>query len=163
MTNPPSNNGHHKSNGKPKKPAKKKAPATRKAGQPKAITGEKEKVLLAFIQAGGSRTKAAEYVGIHTSTIENEARRNPQFLDKLTHAEATSYQKHLSNVANAGGDDWRASAFLLERKWRKEFGRQLDVNQNLTSEIAIRVAGMTPEQARDALATRLAGLLPEEG
>jgi hypothetical protein len=40
---------------------------------PRVLTPEKQKEVQAFIQGGDSGTKAAENVGIHPSTIANEA------------------------------------------------------------------------------------------
>ena len=48
-------------------------------GRPRALNFEEQAQILAFISAGGSRCKAAQCVGIHPSTIANEAQANPDF------------------------------------------------------------------------------------
>jgi hypothetical protein len=134
-------NGHDPLNAK-KAPTKKKTPPKDKPagdgqskhgpskhiGRPRSLTPEKKQQVLAFLAGGGSRRKAAAYVGISLTTIADEAKRDEQFSDDLSRAEASSYFRHLQNVSKAGEKDWRASAFLLERKWPEEFGKTQTVN-----------------------------------
>ena len=100
----------------------------RPIGRPRALTPDKINQVLAFLAAGGSRKKAAEYVGVSVTTIADEAKRNEDFSDRLTRAESSCYMRHLQNVSKAGDKDWRASSFLLERKWPEEFGKRTDIN-----------------------------------
>lgn len=143
-------------NGKPAKSVEPPKPAV--MGAPRKIDDPVIRAaIVAFVSAGGSRTKAADHVGIHASTIENEARRNPDFLESLTHAEATNYMTHIKNVSNAGADDWRASAFILERKWPGEFGKvDTHYNKNVDDE---RISGVADDKQREAIINRLRGIL----
>jgi hypothetical protein len=97
--------------------------AKRPVGRPRVLTEDKKHQVLAFVAGGGSRKKAAAYVAVSVTTLADEARRNPDFSDRLEQAEATCYIRHLQNVSQAGTKDWKASAFLLERKWPEEFGK----------------------------------------
>jgi hypothetical protein len=110
-----------------KYPKRKRKPpngaARRPVGRPRALTDEKKRQVLAFIAGGGSRKKAAAYVAVSVTTLADEAGRDAVFADRLEQAEATCYYRHLQNVAQAGSKDWKASAFLLERKWPDEFGK----------------------------------------
>ena len=76
----------------------------------------------AFIKAGGGRRKAAEFVGISLERLVAEEKKSEKFAQRLASAQATSYKTHLANVSGAGEDDWRASAWLLERMFPDEFG-----------------------------------------
>jgi hypothetical protein len=99
----------------------------RPVGRPRALTDEKKRQVLAFIAGGGSRKKAGEYVGVSVTTIADEARRDDDFADRLSQAEASCYYRHLQNVSRAGERDWRASAFLMERKWPEEFSKAAEM------------------------------------
>jgi hypothetical protein len=99
-------------------------------GRPRVLTSEKKQQVLAFIAGGGSRKMAAAYVGVSVTTLADEARRDEPFAVRLEQAEAACYFRHLQNVANAGGKDWKASAFLLERKWANEFGKTTTTQVN---------------------------------
>ncbi len=52
-----------------------------------------------------------------------------EFLTALNESEADFFQVHIDNIARAGKTNWQASAWLLERRRAKEFGRksQIDV------------------------------------
>jgi hypothetical protein len=99
-------------------------------GRPRALTDDKKRQVLAFIAGGGSRKKAAAYVAVSVTTLADEAKRDAEFADHLEQAEATCYFRHLQNVAQAGAKDWKASAFLLERKWPEEFGKTTTTQVN---------------------------------
>ena len=71
----------------------------RPIGRPRALTPDKINQVLAFLAAGGSRKKAAEYVGVSVTTIADEAKRNEDFSDRLTRAESSCYMRHLQNVS----------------------------------------------------------------
>jgi len=74
--------------------------------------------ILDVIARGGSRSDAAKLAGIAVSTIQNEGTRDAKFLEGLTRAEADCKMRHLRVLNDSG--DWRASAWLLSRKWPDE-------------------------------------------
>jgi hypothetical protein len=155
-------NGNGKANGKQRKNGKaKKKPAV--MGAPRKLTDTKVEELISLIAGGLSRVKAAELMGIHASTIANEAGRNPEFLDSLTRAEAECCKSHVDVITKAGKEDvagdWRASAFLLERKFKKEFAKEVRVDKKVSGTVEHRVAGLMPDQVREQLALRREELL----
>ena len=99
-------------------------------GRPRALDKAKKMAIVAYISAGGSQRLAAKFVGYSPSTIRNEANRNPEFMDSLTRAEAECalvLLKTITTAATAGADgDWLAAAWLLERKFPQDFGRDRD-------------------------------------
>lgn len=127
------------------------------AGRSHAMGEATQAKVLEFIAEGGSRKKACEYVGVGHSAITEEARRNAQFQDRLTRAEAECYLTHVKTVAKASTEDtagdWKAAAFLLERKFRDEYGKELKIDQ--TASLNVRVAGLSPEESKAELALHL--------
>jgi hypothetical protein len=99
-------------------------------GRPRALDAAKKKAVLAYIAAGGSQRMAAGFVGCHASTIRNEADRDPDFLDSLTRAEGQCAITLIGAITDAAttkfDGDWRAAAWLLERKFPQDFGRDRD-------------------------------------
>jgi len=148
-----------------RKPAKKK-PASRikrdRPGQPPKLTPEKKKATEAFISAGGSQRLAAGHVGCHHSTIRNEADRDPQFLASLTRAEAQCALVLLRTViaaATIGIDgDWRAAAWLLERKFPKDFGKDRDDSAEMEPTQIVKILVETRQEAKEYV--RMSSLMP---
>jgi hypothetical protein len=68
--------------------------------------------------------------------------------------------KHVETLDKAAAGeiagDWRAAAFLLERKFREEFGRELKIDQTTTARISL--TGLSQDEARAAVRNRIAGI-----
>lgn len=106
---------------------KAKPPPKRKRGRPKGsgtvLTSDVRREIIAILTIGGSRNDAADYVGVDRSTLETakmEAH-HADFLRQVKKAEAKGKAYHLRRIHNA--EPWQASAWMLERKYRAEFGR----------------------------------------
>ena len=68
-----------------------------------------------------------------------------EFLDKITCAKAKSEAALVAKIHEAGKDDWRAYAFLLERRFPNQWGKRERLDVNLF-ELSVRLAvqsGMT--------------------
>lgn len=135
---------------KPRKPAAKKKPATKKAapkkkaGRPRVLTDEKKTQVLAFISAGGSRVRAAAYVGVGCTVLADEQQRDPIFSESLTQAEANCEMIHLGKVNQA--DDWRASAWFLARKFPAQWAEVKKL-----AETDAKGQDLTPEERERAI------------
>jgi len=133
-------------------------------GRPRALTVAKKETILAYVSAGGSQRLAAKFVGCHHSTIRNEADRDPHFLASLTRAEAQCALALLDAITRAAttkaDGDWRAAAWLLERKWAQDFGkdRDLSAEQEPTQIQKILVENREEAQAY----VRMSSLMPRE-
>jgi len=79
-----------------------------------------QKVLSAV--AGGLNVQdACAVVGISKQTLYNHINADPDFATEFEKAQVSFKLSHLRNVANASQNDWRASAWILERKFKDEF------------------------------------------
>lgn len=110
----------------------------RKAGRPKGsglkITDEKKKEILAVLTMGGSRNIAADYVSVGRTTLLSLIDRDAQFSEQVKKAEAMGQIKHLQTIDKA--KVWQASAWMLERKWPQEFGRNQQQQESNTEKLA---------------------------
>ena len=55
--------------------------------------------------------------------VRKDERRYVQFVQATTRARAAAVQKRVSNIRDAASEDWRASAWLLERMKPEEWGK----------------------------------------
>jgi hypothetical protein len=92
-------------------------------GRPFALDPAKRDIVGALVAQGYSLTKAAQFVGCTVKTIRNDAQRNPEFAEQLRYSYLNSRLQPLQNVRAAGGDDWRAAAWMLERTEPECFAR----------------------------------------
>ena len=89
----------------------------------KPISEIKQREILALLSVGCSRRTAARYVNCTQKAIDELAQANPDFAEKLRRAEANMEIESIKNMFNAAKQEknWRASAWLLERKSPEEF------------------------------------------
>lgn len=117
----------------PRKKAKKagKSGTTGRRMARTVLTKERRQRIVEGIEKGFTRSLAARYAGISESTLykwlaDGRERKTPaatELAEAVTRAELASIAKHVGNIENAGSGDWRASAWLLERRHRDEFGK----------------------------------------
>ncbi|MBR5161448.1 MAG: hypothetical protein IKW80_07440 [Thermoguttaceae bacterium] len=79
-----------------------------------------------LLSVGCSRRTAARYVNCTQKAIDELAQANPDFAEKLRKAEANLEIESIKNMFNAAKQEknWRASAWLLERKSPEEFQKK---------------------------------------
>jgi hypothetical protein len=82
--------------------------------------------VLALIKLGCSRRLAAEMAGCAHTTIARAAERDPVFAGELADAECHVDVSSLTRIqeASAENKNWRAAAWMLERRHPDEFGRR---------------------------------------
>lgn len=104
-----------------------------KVGRPSVFTEPIKKVLLESVQAGQSFAQACRRARIDPSTLSHwaaevdeigEKSKYFQFINDLMQAEATGQLALILTVKSATKADWKAAAWLLERKWPDEYGRK---------------------------------------
>ena len=92
----------------------------------KPISEIKQREILVLLSVGCSRRTAARYVNCTQKAIDELAQANPDFAEKLRKAEANLEIESIKNMFNAAKQEknWRASAWLLERKSPEEFQKK---------------------------------------
>lgn len=102
--------------------------------RPTKFTRETVDRLLAAIRAGLPYHLAAEAAGISETTFYEwqrgqfprgaDKQLKAQFSEELTRARGGSAARLISIINQAAPQDWRAAAWILERRFRQEFGKQ---------------------------------------
>ena len=95
-------------------------------GRPPVLDDEKRRVLLKLLNKGCSRRTAAIAVECSPATITQTAQRDPEFAKQLNHAESKLEKKLLGRLNKASKKEryWRATGWLLERKFPDEYARR---------------------------------------
>ena len=99
-----------------------KATDRRSVGRLRAFTAEKKIELFAALAMGASRQIACDSICISVDTLVREELRDDDFAVSLKKAEADCQLYHLARVRQ-GGNSWQSSAWMLERKWWREYSR----------------------------------------
>ena len=107
------------------------------AGRPSKISAEVQKDICDALKVGNYRMVACEYAGIAHSTFKDwmarargtSKRKNGgdqyvAFAAAVKKAEAQAHVRNVTIVQNAGKKYWHASAWWLERKYPKMWGKQ---------------------------------------
>lgn len=112
-------------------PPKKSKPPT-KTGRPCLLTKERQAQLMNAIADGVPLKQAAMLAGISYDSLNRwrargEAFNAPlifrQFCKALERANAKAMHRLVTNINEAGKSDWRASAWMLERRFGDEFAK----------------------------------------
>lgn len=94
----------------------------KKRGRPRALDEAKKREICALVAAGASISRASRYVGCTDTTVLNEARRNRDFAEKLRRAQGKAEMEPLNAIRSKAKTNWRAAAYLLERRDEEEKG-----------------------------------------
>lgn len=130
---------------------------TRKIGRPTKLTAAVQRKIVKAIKAGATHDLAALYAGIsRTSFYDWKARGEAgeegftNFSDAIELAEGKGAVDLLEKIKTAAQDpkEWRAGAWLLERRYPDMYGRQkLDINHSGT--VALTWADMIRQSRGD--------------
>lgn len=85
------------------------------------LTEDDLQCALYILRDGGSRGDAADIIGIGPSTLDKLAARNPMWEAAMKRAEALGKLILIKKVRN-GDSHWQSAAWVLERKFRYEYG-----------------------------------------
>lgn len=109
----------------------KKKPA-KKPGRPTLLNPTRQAALLKAIEQGMPLKQAAAIAGMSYDTLNNWQNRGEnesappefrQFCQLLRHSQAVAMQVHVSSICDAAKRDWRAAAWMLERRCPEDFAR----------------------------------------
>jgi len=112
------------------------------AGRRLMLNKELINQICVFIENGNANKDACSFVGISEATFyswivsaeeilagkKRKSKKNViylEFLESLKGAEAKFRAFHVGNINAASKKEWTASAWMLERRYPKEFGRRL--------------------------------------
>lgn len=109
--------------------------------RPTKFTPETVRAILTGIRAGLPYRLAAEAAGVSYQAFnEWQQGRFPrgadkdlrvEFLDQLTRARGESARRLRALISTAAVDDWRAAAWMLERRFPKDFARDASLYERL--------------------------------
>lgn len=112
---------------------RKKTPDTAPSslGRPTKLTPDVQTRLEAALKAGATQELAAMRAGIGVSTFYAWKKKAEEgdadfkdFLDVIDSAAAEGAMKALEKITAAMDDDWKAAAWILERRYPEMYGRQ---------------------------------------
>lgn len=107
-------------------------------GRPTKLNTTTKRRLLKAFRLGSTVERACGAAGILPATFYNWMNRGEaaksgiylEFFEEVKKAQEFAYQKALGHVHDAMAENWTAAAWYLERRHRKEFGK----NEHITHE-----------------------------
>jgi hypothetical protein len=99
--------------------------------RPTRLTPEVQEAVCEAIRNGATYQAASEAAGIAYATF-NEWRKDARlkyvkFSEAVTRANADAQLDLLAKIGNQADKDWRAAAWILERRFKNDFGAAVDV------------------------------------
>ncbi len=140
------------------KPAPK--PAKKKTGRKLLLNEALIEKISEHLENGATYQAAASMSGISNSTLKSWMQKGNEAIEKdidniyvafvsaVTHARENWKQSLVEQIRQAGTEDWRALAWLLERQFPKEYGRKLELDGSLdnNTERTVKVEFVKPKK-----------------
>ena len=118
------------------------------AGRPKAITKDKEKILVSCFTDGLTDEETAFYCGISAKTIQRL--RAGELSPTVKKAALDRKMQYLRKLRDGDRADWPRIAWYLERTWAMQFAKpevQLQINNNTLNQTVNNTLIVTAEVA----------------
>ena len=123
-------------------------------GKPTKLTPQVKKRILTAIRQGSPFEHAAEFGGVHRTTLykwikagEDGEQPYAAFLEEFYKAQADAVQVLLKRINDAAANgDWKAAAWILERRHREHFGRNVEVSGPQGGAIDLRLVNPPDDQ-----------------
>ncbi len=96
----------------------------------KMILQEQWEAALQAISSGMTKKDAIALSGISEAAFYARQKEDVEFLELVKKAEISFKLRHLHNIEKHSQDNWSASAWLLERKFKQEFGKEHKVEHS---------------------------------
>lgn len=90
-------------------------------GTPIELTDDVVEEYLKALECGLSIEEAADVIDVHRSSVLRAAEKNEILAQGIKRAEAKGKYHHLKKIRD-GDDTWQPSAWMLARKWWREYG-----------------------------------------
>lgn len=113
--------------------------SAKKPGRPTLLNPTRQATLLSAIEEGLPLKEAAEIAGISYDTLNHWTNRGEsetappeyrQFCQLLRRSQAVAMQVNVSAIREAAKRDWRAAAWILERRFPADFARQQQIEHS---------------------------------
>ena len=102
-------------------------------GRPTKRTPERENLLLLAIAKGLPLKAACKLAGLGFTTFDDWREEDSFFAQKIEFAEAQAIERNLALIQRAALKDWKAAAWILERRHPEMFARpEVQLNQHVS-------------------------------
>mgnify|MGYP003146120346 CR=1 FL=1 len=95
------------------------------------IKEEQWNTCLALIREGLNNKDAAIMAGISEATLYNKKNEDDAFAQKMIQAKIAYKLHHLNIIKKKAKENWVASAWILERQFKEEFGKETKIEHTL--------------------------------
>jgi hypothetical protein len=92
-------------------------------GRPTKRTPDRAALLIAAIAKGLPYKTACQIAGLDFTTFNDWRQKDPEFAMKIEKAEGEAIERNMALIQQAAQKDWKASAWLLERRHPEMFAR----------------------------------------
>lgn len=154
--------------------------AAKKPGRPTLLNPTRQTALLEAIEQGMPLKHAAAVACMSYDTLNHWQKRGQnesapeeyrQFCQLLRRSQAVAMQVHLSSICDAAKRDWRAAAWMLERRYPEDFARQQQLEHStadakpwmpdpdITHEVLIR---MQKQRGITEILKKMGGIIQEK-
>lgn len=117
--------------------------------RPSKLTNETEKAICDAIRDGATYAAASEAAGIAYATfnewMKDERPRYVKFSEAVQEANGQARTELIRQIKQHGRKDWRALAWILERRFKNEYGAAVDVTSG-GEKIQSPYAGLSDEE-----------------
>lgn len=90
-------------------------------------TAENQALIVKYIEQGMSNVDAVGLAGVSQNSFYVWQKTDPVFRDRCVAAHHEFKRRHLSNIGQHAAVDWKASAWLLSRKFPEEYGEKREI------------------------------------
>ena len=98
--------------------------------KPYKMTPERVQIITEALGDGLTQKEASMLAGIDEDTLCNWKRNISDFSDKVALSAIDYKRKLMNSIREAGKKDWKASAWLLERKYKRDFSQNINLEKD---------------------------------
>ena len=99
--------------------------------KPYKMTPERVAIILEALGDGMTQRDASMLAGISEDTLCIWKRTNSEFSEQMGQKAIEYKQKLMKRIEKAGEKDWKATAWLLERKFKKDFSQDPQLEKDI--------------------------------
>lgn len=96
------------------------------------MTFERVTIILEALGDGMTQRDASMLAGISEDTLCLWKRSNSEFSEQMRRKAVEYKRKLLKNIEKASEKDWKACAWLLQRRYKREFSEDVQTQQDIT-------------------------------